>query len=260
MSKNPVPLRARDSDRADVCAVIDAALADGQLTASEHAARSAEAMRAETFAVLDRLIDDLQTTDDFAATPVARGVDGAARRWWIPVAAILAAGVVGLATGLLGRTILDASEPLPDLTTADGLAYFVAEYRAEFGTTVVDEVTVHPGHVSVSRAGAPGSMDSYTFRGDFDGGNSPRARPVDAPTLDLATLDLARYARIIAGAPQTIRLPDARISHVLVDFPAGATKDAVPEVTIYVRNDRNQSGHLKIALDGEPLSVYPYRP
>ena len=78
MSKNPVPLRARDSDRADVCAVIDAALADGQLTASEHAARSAKAMRAETFAVLDRLIDDLQTTDDFAATPI----DTSAPREW----------------------------------------------------------------------------------------------------------------------------------------------------------------------------------
>ncbi|MFC9662805.1 DUF1707 domain-containing protein [Nocardia sp. NPDC127606] len=257
MSKKPDQTRARDADRADVCAVIDAAMADGQLTADEHGTRSARAMRAETFAVLDRLIDDLQLTGEFAATP-ARGVDRTPRRWWIPVLAILTAGVVGAVAGLIGRAAAD--EALPDLTTADGLAYFLAEYRAEFGATTLDEATVYPGYVSFERLGASGKQDSYVYRGDFDTSGSPAARPSGTPALDLAAIDLARFAPLVAGAPQTTNVPRGRVAYLGIGFAPGAETDAEPLITVYVRNDDDESGRLGLAFDGEPRAIRPLTP
>ncbi|MFD6449584.1 DUF1707 SHOCT-like domain-containing protein [Nocardia sp. NPDC055165] len=258
MSKKPDQLRARDADRADVCAVIDAASADGQLTADEHAARSAQAMRAETFASLDRLIDDLQLTDEFAAATPTRGADRTPRRWWIPVLAILTAGVVGAVAGLIGRAAAD--EALPDLTTADGLAYFLAEYRAEFGATTLDEATVYPGYVSFERVGASGKQDSYVYRGDFDSSGTPAARPAGTPAFDLAAIDLARFAPLVAGAPQTTEVPRGRVAYLGIGFAPGAEADAEPLITVYVRNDDDESGRLELAFDGEPRAIRPLTP
>jgi hypothetical protein len=253
-------LRARDSDRADVCAMLDAALSDGQLTAAEHETRTATAMRAEDFGALDRLVEDLQVPAGLAGTPVARGVPRPPRRWWIPVGAIVLAGLLGAGVGLLGRTVGDAvlGEPLPDLTTGNGLAHFVADYRAEYGTTLADELTLYPEYALVERdSGRPGKQDELQYRGDFEKWGSQGSRPPDTRSFDLATIDLARYARLMSGAPRTTRVPDGWVSHVLVRFPPGGGKDAEPEISIYVKNEAAQSGYLKIRPSGEPLAVYP---
>lgn len=255
MPKKPDQLRARDTDRADVCAVLDAALADGQLAADEHATRSARAMRAETFAELDRLVEDLQLTDEFAAATPARGLDRTPRRWLVPVLAILTAGVVGAVAGLIGRAAAD--EALPDLTTADGLAYFLAEYRAEFGTTILDEATVYPGYVSFEREGPSGKRDSYVYRGDFDTSGTPTARPSGTPALDLAAIELARFAPLVAGAPQTTKVPHGRVAYLGIGFAPNAKAGDEPVITVYVKNDTGESGRLELALDGEPRAIRP---
>ncbi|WKG09496.1 DUF1707 domain-containing protein [Nocardia sp. PE-7] len=261
--KPPSPtnnLRTRDADRADVCSMLDAALSDGQLTAAEHETRTATAMRAENFAALDRLVDDLQVPAELAATPVARGVARVPRRWWIPVGAIVLAGLLGAGVGLLGRTVGDAvlGDPLPDLTTGNGLAHFVADYRAEYGTTIADELTLYPEYALVERdSGKPGKQDELKYRGDFEKWGSQGSRPPDTRSFDLATVDLARYARLVSGAAGTTRVPNGWVSHVLVRYPPGGGKDAELEISIYVKNEAEQSGYFKIRPNGEPIAVYP---
>ncbi|KAF0849393.1 DUF1707 SHOCT-like domain-containing protein [Nocardia caishijiensis] len=253
-------LRARDADRADVCALLDAALADGQLTEAEHGKRTATAMRAETFGALDRLVDDLQVPGELAATPVARGAPRAPRRWWIPVGAVVLAGLLGAGAGLAGRTVGDAvlGPPLPDLTTGNGFAHFLADYRAEYGSTLADELTLYPEYALVERdSGKPGKQDELQYRGDFERWGSPGSRSPGTRSFDLGEVDLAKYARLMSGAPQTTRVPGGWVSHVLVRFPPGGAKDAEPEISIYVENEAEQSGYLKIRLDGEPIAVYP---
>ncbi|MGW6726743.1 DUF1707 SHOCT-like domain-containing protein [Nocardia sp. NPDC055029] len=252
-------LRARDTDRADVCALLDAALADGQLAAAEHETRTAAAMRAETFRKLDRLVDDLQVPASMAATPIARGIPRAPRRWWIPLGAVAMAGLLGVGAGLLGRTVIDfVLDDVPDLTTANGLAYFIADYRAEFGTTVVDEVSLHPEHAVVERdSGKPGRKSELIYRGDFEPWGSQGERQPGTRTFDLAAIDLTRYAQLLAGAPQTTRVPRGWVSHVLVEYPSAGGKDAEPEIRIHVENEANQSGYLAITLGGEPIFVSP---
>ncbi|MFD6390537.1 DUF1707 domain-containing protein [Nocardia sp. NPDC060259] len=261
--KTPSPaknLRARDTDRADVCALLDAALSDGQLTTAEHEKRTATAMRAETFGALDRLVDDLQIPGDLAATPVARGIPRAPRRWWMPVGAIVLAGLLGAGAGLLGRTVGDAAfgEPLPDLTTGNGFAHFLADYRAKYGSTEVDELTLYPDYAIVERkADRPGKQDEQIYRGSFKAWGSQGSRTPDTKSFDLAGVDLTRYARLMSGAPVTTRVPGGWVSHVLVRFEPGGGKDAEPEISIYVKNDAEVSGYLKIRLNGEPIAVHP---
>ncbi|MFF2085592.1 DUF1707 domain-containing protein [Nocardia sp. NPDC058176] len=263
--KNPVAaknLRARDTDRTDVCALLDAALADGQLSAAEHENRTATAMRAETFGALDRLVDDLQVPADLAATPVARGIPRAPRRWWIPVGAVAGAALLGALAGLIGRTAGDvvAGESVPDLTTGTGFAYFLAAYQAEFGSMVADDATVYPDSVRVSRdSGQPGKADRWGYRGGkFETWGPQDRRPPGTPSFDLAEVDVERFARIVAGAPETVRIPDGRVTLVTIRFSSGQ-KDPWPEIGIHVKNEAEQTGHFTIALDGEPLAVHPAR-
>src|SRR6478752_7870330 len=55
--------RAKDSDRNDTCAVLDSALADGQLSGEEHRQRVASATNAATLGELQALVSDLQTAN-----------------------------------------------------------------------------------------------------------------------------------------------------------------------------------------------------
>ncbi|MFE6922457.1 hypothetical protein ACFVAV_15560 [Nocardia sp. NPDC057663] len=61
----------------------------------------------------------------------------------------------------------------------------------------------------------------------------------------------------MSGAPVTTKVPGGWVSHVLVRFEPGGGKDAEPEISIYVKNDAEVSGYLKIRLNGEPIAVNP---
>ncbi|GGK53689.1 DUF1707 domain-containing protein [Nocardia camponoti] len=249
MSKKQPSLRARDSDRADACGVIDAALADEQLTAAEHAARTARAMRAETFADLDREIGDLQLPHDFAATPLARGTQ--APRWRKPVA-FIAACALAVGLGFVSAKVVDwvAKPDYPDLTTADGLSYFLDRYRAEFGETTADDVTLYPRYASFSRAGS-----SYTFRGDF--ASSGRDTRKFAHSFDLAKVDLATYARVYRGAPTSLYAPGATVAYALIRLDPSSKKDPDAEISLYVKDSDVSRGYVKVSFAGAPIGVYP---
>ena len=80
-------VRARDRDRVEVCAVLDAALSDGQLSTDEHTSRTRSAMRAKFTTDLDALVRDLQVPDELAGSAIIRG-NRAPRRWLLPVAVL----------------------------------------------------------------------------------------------------------------------------------------------------------------------------
>ena len=64
--------RAKDSDRTDICQILDTALAEGQLSMTEHAQRVKAATNAATIGELRGLIADLQTGNAPVQLPALR--------------------------------------------------------------------------------------------------------------------------------------------------------------------------------------------
>jgi hypothetical protein len=233
-------IRARDTDRADVCGLLDAALTDGQLTEEEHAARTAQAMRAKSFGELDDIFGDLQIPDDLVDAPVVRVDRRRPRRWLAPLAVIVAAAVAGAVVGGITRSAADSpklpglpgarghsepSEHVPVLTTGAGLAYFIAEYRAEFGDTEADEVTLYPEYVLVTRQARdnPTATARYHYDGNFD-------KP-------------------------TTKVQGGTVTHAGAEFDSSAPAGAGPVFRIHTTNQAGASGSLIVSFTGEPLRV-----
>ena len=64
--------RAKDSDRTDTCQILDTALAEGQLSMTEHGERVKAATNAATMGELRSLIADLQTSNAPVQLPTLR--------------------------------------------------------------------------------------------------------------------------------------------------------------------------------------------
>lgn len=256
-------LRAADSDRADVCGMLDAALADGQLTAAEYATRTSAAMRAVTFADLETLIADLQLPEALVDTPVVRADLRRPHRLRMPLAIVAGAAalgaVVGLAVGCAGGGAETAAEAgRPAFTTPNGLARFIADYRAHFGDTSVDEVTLHPEHVSIVRRAAdnPAQEDRWDYDGEFDH-SVTTSRDPDDPTIDLAALDLPAIAAVLAGSTRTVGVPEGAVTHLGIEPSEHAGIAGGLEVQIFVADERGGRGDLTVAADGAPVAVFP---
>jgi hypothetical protein len=265
-------IRARDTDRADVCGLLDAALTDGQLTEEEHAARTAQAMRAKSFGELDDIFGDLQIPDDLVDAPVVRVDRRRPRRWLAPLAVVVAAAVAGAVVGGITRGAADSpklpglpgarghsepSEHVPMLTTGAGLAYFIAEYRAEFGDTKADEVTLYPEYVLVTRQvrDNPTVTARYHYDGNFDKPTTTPGRKPDVRTLDLATMDVPALAGLLAGAAQTTKVRGGTVTHAAAEFDSSATAGAGPVFRMHTTNQAGASGSLIVSFAGEPLRV-----
>nr|WP_276514810.1 DUF1707 domain-containing protein [Nocardia transvalensis] len=246
-------MRVRDADRVDACALIDAARDDGQLTEDEHGERTAAALRAKTFGDLDKLIGDLQIPRNLVRSAVVNPSRRRRSRRWVPaVAAVVAAAAGGALVGF-ATTDHPGSSPshLPDLTTAQGIETFLADYRAHFGELMVDEVTLHPEFASFERA-APGGTQRFTYRGNFDD-SYVTTRDQDARPFDLGTLDMSVLARYLAGAPRTVGVPGGAITHLSVERSTDLP-DKAPIVSVYAK-DTGDSGYLQLTPAGEPLYV-----
>ncbi|MEU0542851.1 DUF1707 domain-containing protein [Nocardia sp. NPDC005978] len=248
-------LRVRDSDRVDACSLLDSARAAGELSESEHTQRTAAAMRARTFGDLDALISDLQIPRNLVDAPLIRPERRLPRRRWIA-----AAGTVAVAA-LLGSFFGWVSEPDPprtartDGTTGQGFGSFLAAYRAEYGDSPVDDVTLYPDYVRVDRPIEGNRSEDLTYRDGRFGNSSTGSRSGSTESFQLTDIDVRAIAAILAGAPQTLRVPGGAISHVSIHRSPGAT-DQSPVVTVYV-TDGTQQGHMDIGFSGEPREVFP---
>ncbi|MFC9996418.1 DUF1707 domain-containing protein [Nocardia sp. NPDC127526] len=255
-------LRVRDADRVDACALLDAARAEGELTEAEHTQRTAKAMRAQTFGDLDRLIHDLQIPRNLADAPVVR-VDRRkpSLRWQAAGVVVVVAALLGALGGCVARTTA-SNPPLPDPTTGPGIASFLAAYRDRYGDLMVDEVSLYPEYVLAERATSDPERAEDIYYNASGFRIDSTSRDDSTTPLDLATLDVAKLARLIAGAPQTLGVPGGEITHVLIDRTPGANLTdpnstvTAATVAIYAK-DGPRSGHMTLTLAGEPLSVYP---
>lgn len=146
-------LRVRDSDRVDACALLDAARDDGQLSDSEHGRRTAAAMRARTFADVEKVIGDLQIPANMADAPVVRPARRRrARRWVLAGGAVAAAALIGMFCGWVSSDDGPlADHTPPDMTTAAGIEAFLSDYRQHYGDLLADDVTLMPENASIER-------------------------------------------------------------------------------------------------------------
>ncbi|WP_405486853.1 DUF1707 domain-containing protein [Nocardia sp. NBC_00511] len=254
----PPGTRARDTDRQATCALLDAALADGQLSEPDHRTLTELAGEARTLGDLTQLTDDLQRSADAppdAAPPRSRrggwfvgGVAAAAVA--VAVGAFIAvdrpatpqAGPPSVDLGVVRQIVL----PRPDLTTVEGITYFRDAYRLKFGDTLVDEADLFPGYASVTRATAPNRQVRYEYRGGFGYGTTPETRPVATATADLAALDVAALAPWLSQAPALTKVDQGVINYLDIEPSAKG-----PIVRIYVGNKANESGYLEVSFAGQ---------
>ena len=88
--------RANDADRADVCAILDNAYADGELDADEHRQRCSAAMSAKMRSQLLDMISDLQARPPVFSQQPTTAVKVNPNRKWI-VGASVGAGLAAVA-------------------------------------------------------------------------------------------------------------------------------------------------------------------
>lgn len=107
------PTRANDADRADVCAILDNAYANGELDGDEHRERCSSAMSAKTRSQLLDLISDLEARPPVFMQQPTIAVKVNPNRKWI-VGAIAGAGLAAV-VAILGfiATWHSGSSPSP---------------------------------------------------------------------------------------------------------------------------------------------------
>lgn len=264
----PPTARAREQDRADACLILDAALGDGQLSADDHRALTELAGAAKTLGDLSELTADLQRPADAPAEPRRP------RSYRGLFAAGVAVAVVCAAVAGFSLTHRSAAEPaaIPDVVaevqplvvpmpapaTAEGFALIREQYRAKFGTTVVDELTLHPEHASLRAAppGQPNRLIRWTYRGGFLPSGEPTTRPVDTPTFDLATVDPAVLGRLVSQALEQTRVDGGVVTHIGL---GPDTSSGLPRISVYVGNKFSENGYLWATPAGDVVRVYPFK-
>ncbi|GAA1482357.1 DUF1707 domain-containing protein [Gordonia sinesedis] len=264
-------LRARDADRVEAMRWIDVAHVDGQLTIPEHKERLAAALSAKTVGELDALVADLQPAPpsrDAATEPSGRSQPGGRLRGLGPgrlaavlsvlalVAAVVATVAVLVDSRDLGETSTDAGLPSRGLLSETGLRDVIDAAEKKFGTTVVAGVHVYPteAEVVVRNPSVSSGSTRWQFRSGGElhspenyGGLAVNSGP-EAPDVDLADLDVARVAELIASAPRKLDL-GLSLADVPDYFRVTIGGDDGGEIWIGV-NGIGSDSHLVARLDG----------
>jgi len=165
--------RANDVDRADVCAILDKAYADGELDADEHRQRCSSAMSAKKRSQLLDMISDLQARPPVFSQQPAIPADVSPNRKWI-VGATVGAGVAALAIlGVVLATWHSASSPSPAAPVAAPAAPVAAPPEPHSSETtgtflpLADVVSMVSGDFqdqighAPERVNCPGDLDGH---------------------------------------------------------------------------------------------------
>ncbi len=272
--------RAKDSDRNDTCAVLDSALADGQLSNEEHRQRVAAATNAATLGQLQALVTDLQTANAPVRLPDLKPrVPAVPGGWGIraAIAGVLVLLGIGIGWGLYGNTSTPFSftsdpgaksdgigpvvlTPPRQLHSLGGLTGLFEQMRQKFGDTTGYRLVVYPDYASLDRPdpGEDRRMLNYSYRGGWDDPTSS-SKSGDARQVDLAKFDMKAVVGVMRGAPETLGIKPSEVtSTYLIIDPSGdpLTPDAV-ELSIYVSSDFG-SGNIELNPDGTSKRVsYP---
>ena len=264
--------RARDLDRSTLCAVLDTAYADGQLDKAEHGLRTTAAMAAKTLGELRALTHDLQVEQALPPLREPRPV-GAPPRGRRIVTGLVATAVflsIGFGIGWVSRSSGSPSAVGPDggyvepvvvaqqgLHSRAGFTALVAAVQARFGSTMIGDATVYPDYavITMPAPGAPGRAQSFLFRGGFDEPSNAGTRTASDPLVDLGAVQVDPIIGLVAGADQSLAVPDPTNRYVIVDQDEGS-----PYVSIYASNEFGESGYLRAGFDGTVMAVHPHEP
>jgi Domain of unknown function (DUF1707) len=275
--------RAKDTDRNDICQILDTALSEGQLSMSEHGQRVKGATNATTLGDLRALVSDLQTANAPVKLPTLKkprlSVSGASGSWGIRLAitAVLVVLGIGIGWGLYGNTpspLNFTSDPgaKPDgvapvvltpprqLQSLGGLTGLLEQMKKKFADTNGYRLVIYPDYASLTR---PDPSDerrelSYTYRGGWgDPSTSPAGN--DAQVVDLGKFDTKAVVGILRGAPQTLNMKpaDVKSTYLIVEPTRDPTAPGTVSISIYVSSDFG-SGYIQLYPDGSVKQVnYP---
>lgn len=274
--------RAKDSDRTDTCQILDTALAEGQLSMTEHAQRVKTATNAATLGDLRALVGDLQTGNAPVQLPAkpARLKAGTPAGWGmrLAVGGVLVLLGIGIGWGLYGNSSspvaltrdpgakADGVDPVVltpprQLQSLGGLTGLLEQMRKKFGDTNGYRLVIYPDYASLDR---PDPSDdrrqlNYYYRGGF-GDPTASAKGDGDRLIDLAKFDAKAIIGVLRGAPETlgIRKADEIKSTYLIVGPArDLTAPDTLTISIYVSSDFG-SGYIQLAPDGTVKNInYP---
>lgn len=270
--------RAKDSDRDAICRILDAALAEGQLSSTEHRERISTATGAVTLGDLQPLVVDLQTAESPAQLPALTNPTRFGGRG-IALGALGAAVLVGMGIGwgVYGNT----SSPLnftsdpgakPDgvtpvvltpprqLLSLGGLSGLLEQARARFGDTMGFRLVIYPDYASLDRPD-PGESRrklNYSYRGGW-GDPTNTAISSRAGLVDLGRFDAKAAVGIVRGAPETlgIKASDVKSTYLIIEGSEDPTAPDSLALSAYVSSDYG-GGYIVFAGDGTVKRInYP---
>lgn len=275
--------RAKDSDRSDICQILDTALAEGQLSMAEHGQRVKAATNAATLGDLRSLVGDLQTGNAPVQLPDLKPprlkVAGSRAAWGIrlAMASVLMLLGIGIGWGLYGNTSSPLSftadpgakpdgvapvvlTPPRQLQSLGGLTGLLEQMRTKFGDTNGYRLVIYPDYASLDR---PDPADerrtlSYTYRGGW-GNPSAGSKGSDSVAIDLAKFDAKAVLGVLRGAPETLNIkPNEVKSTYMIIGPSGdVTAPTAVEISIYVSSEFG-SGYLQLNPDASVKNIsYP---
>ncbi|WP_448391560.1 DUF1707 SHOCT-like domain-containing protein [Mycolicibacterium sp. XJ879] len=275
-------MRAKDSDRAETCQILDTALADGQLSMTEHGERVKSATAATTLGQLQDLVADLQNPKTAQTTMITKVVNRQVPQpvnWGIRAAVAGVLVVVGIAIGwgLYGNTsspLSGASDPgaQPDgitpvvltpprqLHSLGGLTGLLEQMQQRFGDTTGYRLTVYPDYAVLSRPDPAEDRREliYAYRGGWDDPSSS-SRSSRATVVDLGRFDVKTVVGVLRGAPETLGIKpgDVTSTYLSIDPARDPTTPGELSVSVYVSSDYG-SGHIAMAPDGRVKQIsYP---
>ncbi|TSD99312.1 DUF1707 domain-containing protein [Skermania sp. ID1734] len=254
--RSPATMRARDSDRSDACGVLDASLADGQLTQAEHDARVASAMHAVTMQDLHGLLDDLQIQPGDA--PLRLPAQPTGGRGWLLLAAVVVATVLVVTVSVRSCSGGSSSgSNAANYLSLSGLQTLVRAAQDHFGTATVDQLVVYPTYAVFQRAdpAAPRRSLSYYFNGDWKDPTNAGTRDPRTVPIDLARANLPTWAGLIEGAGESLNLSQIDTIYFIVD-----SSGKFGALSVHASNELGESGYLSADLDGKFAAVYPFDP
>ncbi|KMO72383.1 DUF1707 SHOCT-like domain-containing protein [Mycolicibacterium obuense] len=265
--------RAKDSDRTDTCQILDTALAEGQLSMTEHGERVKAATNAATLGELQELVSDLQTANAptqlrkparrLPTLPAGVGIR-------IAMAAVLVIFGIAVGWGLYGNTpsplnftsdpgAKDDGIPAQVLTpprqlhSLGGLTGLFTQMKQKFGDTMGYSTTIYPDYASLERQDPtePRRVLNYSYRGGW-GDPSETSVSSDERVVDLAAFDIPKLVGILRGAPETLGINPAEVKTTYISIEANRDMTAPPDsiqISIYVTPNFGDSGYMQLNGD-----------
>ncbi len=276
--------RAKDSDRADTCKILDSALGEGQLSMEEHRQRVSAATNATTLGELARLVDDLQNSNAPVQLPTLKSPRLSRGPGWglrLATAAVLVVLGIAIGWGLYGNTPSPLNfqsdpgaksdgiapqvlTPPRQLQSLGGFTGLFEQMRKKFGNTLGYELDIREDWASLYR---PDPLDNrrkvdYDYRGgwgDIDG--SPSTVDSDDKLVDLAKFDYEKTLGIMRGAPETVGMKRADVTDTWLRITASEDPSTPETVNIeIIVNSDFGLGRIELYPDGTTKAIWPVNP